>query len=227
VAIIVWMLAKEFEKLNGIDWEIIVIDDNSPDGTQEIVTDLGRIWGPTKLILKTRPRKLGLGSAYQFGLNFATGDFILILDADLSHHPKYLHDFVQMQRKFDFDIVCGTRYGGSRKFTRGGVAGWDLRRKFVSKGANFIASCSLNPGVSDLTGSFRLYRKSTLENVIGTCVSKGYVFQMEILVRCLSQLFTIGEVPIVFIDRIYGQSKLGGQEIIQYLKGVANLLFCA
>lgn len=104
-----------------------------------------------------------------------------------------------------------------------GVYGWDLKRKFVSKGANIFADTLLRPGVSDLTGSFRLYKKDVLSNVISKVQSKGYVFQMELMVLAKSMGYTVAEVPISFVDRVYGESKLGGDEIIQYAKGVFSL----
>jgi dolichol-phosphate mannosyltransferase len=140
------------------------------------------------------------------------------MDADFSHHPSAIPEFIAKQKSGDFDIVTGTRYKGD-----GGVYGWDLKRKLVSRGANFLASTLLRPKISDLTGSFRLYKKPVLEEVIAATVSKGYVFQMEMMVRARAMGFTIAEVPISFVDRLYGESKLGGDEIIQYAKGVWNL----
>lgn len=93
----------------------------------------------------------------------------------------------------------------------------------MSRGANFLASSVLRPNVSDVTGSFRLYRKPVLEKVISETKSKGYVFQMEMIVRARSLGYTIAEVPISFVDRLYGDSKLGGDEIVGYLKGVWSL----
>jgi dolichol-phosphate mannosyltransferase len=93
----------------------------------------------------------------------------------------------------------------------------------VSRGANFLATLFLQPQVSDLTGSFRLYKKPVLEKIIASTRSKGYVFQMEMIVRARSFGFTIAEVPISFVDRLYGDSKLGGDEIVQYAKGVWGL----
>lgn len=122
-----------------------------------------------------------------------------------------------MQQTFDYDIVSGTRYIGN-----GGVYGWDFKRKLISRGANYLAQILLRPKASDLTGSFRLYKKDVLMNLISHVVSKGYVFQMEMLVRARQLNYTVGEVPITFVDRLYGQSKLGGTEIIQYAK---NLLY--
>jgi len=146
------------------------------------------------------------------------------------------------------DIVTGTRYrststphlSGTRP---GGVHGWDLRRKLVSKGANFLAATVLNPGVSDLTGSFRsvyqskalpvakwmfyilsLYRLPVLRHIITLTQSRGYVFQMEMIVRARALGYSVGEVPITFVDRIFGESKLGADEVVGYANGVWKLL---
>jgi Glycosyl transferase family 2. len=140
------------------------------------------------------------------------------MDADFSHHPEAIPELIAKQRSEDFDIVTGTRYAGN-----GGVYGWDLKRKLVSRGANFLAATTLRPNVSDLTGSFRLYKKPALAKIIEVTKSKGYVFQMEMMVRARSLGLKIGEVPINFVDRLYGESKLGGDEIVGYLKGVWTL----
>ena len=95
------------------------------------------------------------------------------MDADFSHHPKYISPMIEKQKAGDYDIVTGTRYSGN-----GGVYGWDLRRKLVSRGANLFADTVLRPGVSDLTGSFRLYKRAVLESAIAQTESKGYTFQM-------------------------------------------------
>lgn len=100
--------------------------------------------------------------------------------------------------------------------------GWDFKRKLISRGANFLSQLLLRPNASDLTGSFRLYKKAVLEKCISSCVSKGYVFQMEMLVRARQNGYSVGEVPITFVDRVYGTSKLGGTEIVQFAK---NLLY--
>jgi dolichol-phosphate mannosyltransferase len=141
------------------------------------------------------------------------------MDADFSHHPKFIPEMIHVQATKDYDIVTGTRYSGET----GGVYGWDLKRKLVSTGANIFADTLLRPGVSDLTGSFRLYKKDVLEKVITKVQSKGYVFQMELMVLAKSMGYTVAEVPITFVDRVYGESKLGGDEIVQYAKGVFNL----
>ncbi|KAH6917699.1 glycosyltransferase family 2 protein [Coprinopsis sp. MPI-PUGE-AT-0042] len=225
--VIIWLLAKTFQE-NGLAWEIVVVDDASPDGTQEIAKQLAKL-------LRPRSGKLGLGTAYIHGLNFVTGDFVIIMDADFSHHPKFIPQFIRqvsfilmLQKAHNLDIVTGTRYSSTsmpymREASPGGVHGWDLKRKMVSRGANFLAATVLNPGVSDLTGSFRLYRLPVLRHIISETVSKGYVFQMEMMVRARALGYTVGEVPITFVDRIFGESKLGADEIVSYAKGVWQL----
>lgn len=103
--------------------------------------------------------------------------------------------------------------------------GWDLRRKLTSRVANFLATLLLSPGASDLTGSFRLYKRDAINTIMSEMISKGYVFQMEVIVRAKEHGYTVGEVPITFVDRIYGQSKLGAGEIVGYLNGLAKLFF--
>lgn len=131
--------------------------------------------------------------------------------------PKFIPKFIELQRKNNYDIVSGTRYSGD-----GGVYGWDFKRKLISRGANFLSQFLLRPHTSDLTGSFRLYKKDILAHCISKCQSKGYVFQMEMIIRARQANYTIGEIPISFVDRVYGQSKMGASEIVQFAK---NLLY--
>ncbi|XP_037335211.2 dolichol-phosphate mannosyltransferase subunit 1 isoform X1 [Pungitius pungitius] len=248
--LIVWLLVKYLDE-GGFSYEIIVIDDGSPDGTLQVAEQLQKIFGEDKILLRPRAKKLGLGTAYIHGMRHATGNFIIIMDADLSHHPKFIPEFIQKQKEGDYDLVSGTRYHGN-----GGVYGWDLRRKLIrllhdindalfhvlletgggclifflvvpsldhSRGANFLSQVLLRPGASDLTGSFRLYKRSVLECLVERCVSKGYVFQMEMIVRARQLNYSVGEVPISFVDRVYGESKLGGNEIVSFGKGLITL----
>nr|SVE77185.1 EOG090X0B9X [Daphnia lumholtzi] len=215
--IIVWLLVKAFTE-SGNDFEIIVIDDGSPDGTLDVAKQLQTNYGDKKIVLRPREKKLGLGTAYIHGIKHATGNFVVIMDADLSHHPKFIKEFIGKQKEKDYDLVSGTRYSGN-----GGVYGWDLKRKIISRGANYVTQVLLRPGASDLTGSFRLYKKEVLEKLVQSCKSKGYVFQMEMIIRARQFGFSIGEVPISFVDRVYGESKLGGNEIFQFAKGLLYL----
>jgi dolichol-phosphate mannosyltransferase len=203
-----------------LQYEVIIVDDNSPDGTLSIAKAIQNSYGEKCVTIVSREGKLGLGTAYVAGLKFAKGDRIILMDADLSHHPKFIPQMARIMDTRDVDIVTGTRY-----LSGGGVAGWDLKRKLVSKGANILADFLLNPGVSDLTGSFRLYQRKALENVLHKVTCKGYAFQMEIVVLSKKAGYKIAEVPITFVDRVYGESKLGGKEIVLYAKGLLTLFF--
>ncbi|CAM9760622.1 unnamed protein product [Ectocarpus sp. 6 AP-2014] len=212
-----WMLVRTFQE-NDLDFEIVVVDDSSPDGTLAVAEMLQGLYGKEVVRILSRPGKMGLGTAYMDGLRMITGTHVILMDADMSHHPKYIPDLVQKMEEGDHDVVSGTRYG-----LGGGVAGWDLFRKLTSRVANFLAHTLLSPGVTDLTGSYRLFTKAALEDIMKEVTSKGYVFQMEVIVRARLKGYSVGEVPITFVDRIYGESKLGSGEIVSYLIGLVNL----
>ncbi|PWN89945.1 nucleotide-diphospho-sugar transferase [Acaromyces ingoldii] len=218
--VILYLLCTTFEA-HSIDYEIVIVDDNSPDGTQDVARKLAGVWGDDRIVLRPRPGKLGLGTAYVHGLESCTGDFVIIMDADFSHHPRHIPEMIRLQTTTGADIVQGTRYSGPS--TGAGVYGWNLKRKLVSRGANLLASFVLGPRTTDVTGSFRLYKRPVIHTLMRQCTSKGYVFQMEILVRARAAGYSITECPIVFVDRVYGESKLGGDEIVGYAKGVWNL----
>uniref|UniRef100_A0A7R9ZPE6 Dolichol-phosphate mannosyltransferase subunit 1 n=1 Tax=Craspedostauros australis TaxID=1486917 RepID=A0A7R9ZPE6_9STRA len=218
---IIYYLIDDTFKKAGLNYEVVVVDDSSPDNTLEVAQALQKSYGKEHVTIVSRKGKLGLGTAYIAGLKVAKGQRIVIMDADLSHHPKFIPQMVKlMDIPESPQIVTGTRYHPD-----GGVSGWDLRRKLTSKGANFLADFLLNPGVSDLTGSFRLYEREVLERILPEIQCTGYAFQMEIVVRARKAGYQIAEVPITFVDRIYGESKLGTKEVIMYLKGLAQLFF--
>ena len=217
--ILYYLLDKTFKEAK-LEYEVVIVDDSSPDNTLKVAQDIQKSYGEKHVSIVSRKGKLGLGSAYIAGLKAAKGDRIILMDADLSHHPKFIPQMVKLMDSTKSEIVTGTRYA-----LGGGVYGWDFRRKLTSKGANFLADFLLNPGVSDLTGSFRLYERRVLETVLPKIQCKGYAFQMEIIVRSKQARFSVSEVPITFVDRIYGESKLGAKEIILYLKGLLQLFF--
>lgn len=217
--IIFYLFNKVFNE-HKICYEVVIVDDSSPDNTLEVAQSLQKVFGEDCVKIVSRKGKLGLGSAYAAGLKASTGDRIILMDADLSHHPKFIPRMIDVMENSRVEIVSGTRYR-----IGGGVAGWDLKRKVISTGANFLASFLLNPGASDLTGSFRLYDREAIEKILPKVRSRGYAFQMEILVHAKKENMSIGEVPITFVDRIYGESKLGSNEIIMYIKGLLQLFF--
>jgi len=219
--IIYYLLDKTFTDAK-LKYEVVIVDDSSPDGTLQVAEKIQKSFGKDKVTIVSRKGKLGLGTAYVAGLKEAKGDRIILMDADMSHHPKFIPIMAQVMDSTKVEIVTGTRYA-SNQHGQGGVAGWDTYRKLTSRGANFLADFLLNPGVSDLTGSFRLYERKALEQVLPMVQSQGYAFQMEIVVRARQCKFQFEEVPITFVDRIYGQSKLGANEIVQYLKGLLRL----
>ncbi|CUV06193.1 unnamed protein product [Cryptosporidium hominis] len=220
VGIMIELLHETFSKL-PVNWEIIIVDDSSPDGTAKVVEKLQKCYPEVNIKLVKRKGKLGLGTAYMKGFEHSEGDFIILMDCDLSHHPKYIADFIEKQETKDFDIVSGSRY-----IKNGGVSGWTWDRILVSRVANFLANFLLQPRASDLTGSFRLYKRDVFKSILGSnMVSKGYVFQMEIIARATKFGYSIADVPIVFVDRLYGDSKLGKNEIFGYIKGLLQLFW--
>jgi dolichol-phosphate mannosyltransferase len=217
--IIYYLIDKTFKEAK-LNYEVVIVDDSSPDNTLEVAQAIQKSYGVEHVTIVSRKGKLGIGTAYIAGLKAAKGDRIILMDADLSHHPKFIPTMVQVMKDSKAEIVTGTRYA-----LGGGVFGWDFKRKLISKGANFLADFLLNPGVSDLTGSFRLYERRVLEQVLPQIQCKGYAFQMEIIVRSKKAGFSVGEVPITFVDRIFGESKLGTKEIIMYIQGLVQLFF--
>lgn len=127
---------------------------------------------------------------------------------------------LQVQQRTGADIVTGTRYTPG-----GGVSGWNWKRKVTSRGANVLASTLLGLSVSDLTGAFRLYKRSVLEQLLHVVTSRGYAFQMEMIARASALGARIAEVPIVFVDRVYGESKLGRSEYTMFISGLVRLFF--
>jgi dolichol-phosphate mannosyltransferase len=194
-----------------VDYNIVVVDDNSPDGTYEEVLSFK---DKMKITAIKREKKLGLGTAYKSALEECTGSFVIIMDADLSHDPGYIKTMIDIQKEEDCDIVTGSRYMGVEG---SGVYGWGLMRRVISRGANNISQIVLGINTSDVTGSFRMYKKKVFETLIGQVKSVGYSYQMEIIFLAERYHFSIRECPIIFMERMYGRSKLQFLEIIQFM----------
>ena len=184
---------------------VLIVDDNSPDRTYEIVERLMQTSYPGRLFLLKRAGKLGLGTAYIAGFKWALArdyDYIFEMDADFSHDPKYLPAFLTAIEKHD--LVLGSRY-----VPGGGVKNWGLLRKFISRGGSLYARTILGLSLRDLTGGFKCFRRQVLESIdLDAVKSNGYSFQIEMTYRAKCKGFRICETPIVFEDRTAGKSKM-------------------
>ncbi len=193
-----------------LDVRVIVVDDNSPDGTGQLADRLASKTGRVAVI--HRPGKQGLGTAYTAGFRRALQsnvDCIVTMDADFSHDPSYVPTLVE--RTSLYDLVIGSRY-----VPGGGVRLWGWERRLLSWGANMIARRMLGLHVHDCTAGFRCYRRQALEAIdLDSIKADGYSYLVEMLFRCQIAGLTIGEVPIVFVDRRRGASKISRQEIFK------------
>lgn len=190
------------------DVNILVIDDNSPDKTHEIVEKIITERYPDQLHLMKRSGKLGLGTAYIAGFNWGLErdyDVIGHMDADFSHNPKYLPSMFEALAN-GYDLVLGSRY-----VKGGGVVNWGLKRKIISRGGSLYAKIILGLPFNDLTGGFKCFKRKVLETIgINELKSTGYSFQIETTYKTYLNGFKIKEIPIIFEDRILGQSKMSG-----------------
>lgn len=185
------------------DIHILVVDDNSPDGTGEIVERLSGE-NPRVHILH-RPGKMGLGSAYCDGFRVAMrdgADFIMEMDADFSHDPSTIPMFLDAMG--NFDVVIGSRYLNGVS-----VVNWPLRRLMLSYFASVYTRVITGLSIMDCTSGFKCFRRSVIESIdLDTIRSDGYSFQIEMNYRCVERGFRVGEIPIIFIDRHAGTSKM-------------------
>jgi len=191
---------------------VIVVDDNSPDGTGALADGWAAKY-PDLVHVIHRPDKLGLGTAYIAGFRKGLGElgasYLMTMDADFSHNPRYIPEILTCGR--EKDVVIGSRYvkgGGSLNCT------W--KRVFLSQTANLIARTMLALEANDVTAGFRLYRREVLESIpLDEIFSSGYSFLVEMLFLCQRRGWRIGEVPIVFEDRRKGSTKISRQEVIK------------
>lgn len=202
-------------------FKVLVVDDNSPDGTGQVVADLARQSERVELI--ARSGKLGLGTAYVTGFKQALADgaqFIFEMDADFSHDPSYLPKLLAAAEA-DYDVVLGSRY-----VPGGGTTDWGLMRKAISRGGSMYARLILGVSVRDCTGGFRCYRRNVLESIdLDTVRSNGYSFQIEMLYRAWCNRFRIGEIPIIFPDRRVGASKMSRKIVLEAMLMVWRMRF--
>lgn len=199
---------------------ILVIDDNSPDGTGEIADRIAADDGFIHVL--HRPGKEGLGKAYLDGFRFgldAGYDYIFEFDADFSHNPDYLPQMFSALN--DADVVVG-----SRRIKGGGVEDWGIHRRLLSWGGSFYARTVLGVPIRDLTGGLNGFRREVLEAIdYQTIRSTGYAFQIEIKYRCIQKGFRVVELPIVFPDRTRGESKMSPRIMGEAMRQVLRMRF--
>lgn len=197
---------------------VIVVDDNSPDGTGKLADELAR--REARVVVCHRPGKLGLGTAYVEGFRVALAggaQRILTMDADFSHHPRYIPHLLAATR--DADVSIGSRY-----VPGGGTLNWGPERQALSRTANTVARVALNLPATDCTAGFRCYRREVLEAVdLESIRSNGYSFLVEMLYRIHCLGFRVAETPILFEDRRLGESKISRQEIARAMATVGRL----
>ncbi len=185
------------------DFFITVVDDNSPDGTGQIVDTLAESHSNIHVI--HRPGKGGLGTAYVEGFQYALSvgaNYIFEMDADFSHDPHDLADLLKAAE--EYDLVLGSRYQNGVR-----VEGWRFQRLLLSKFANIYASYILVIPVWDFTGGYRCYRREVLETIdLNQIGSDGYAFQIEMLYHTYKHGFRVKEIPILFRERVHGDSKI-------------------
>ncbi len=197
------LIPEILTRYKNLDLDILVVDDNSPDGTGKFVADLSKSERRVKLI--SRAGKLGLGSAYIEGFKYALKnkyEYIFEMDADYSHSPKEIKNFLKAIKSYD--LVLGSRY------VKGvNVVNWPIKRLLLSFFANQYTRIITGLPVFDATGGFKCFRRKVLESIdLNKIKSNGYTFQIEMTFKAWKKGFSIGEIPIIFIDRTAGQSKM-------------------
>ncbi|MFI5149045.1 MAG: polyprenol monophosphomannose synthase [Bacteroidia bacterium] len=204
-------------------FDILIVDDGSPDGTASIVKNLIREF-PSRLFIEERSGKLGLGTAYIHGFKWAISrgyDYIFEMDADFSHNPDDLLRLYDACKNQGADISVGSRY------THGGkVSNWPLSRVLMSYFASVYVNMILWMGVRDTTAGFKCYRRAVLEAIhLDEIHFIGYAFQIEMKYKALKLGFKIKEVPITFIDRQLGTSKMSSNIFKEAFLGVLQMRF--
>lgn len=190
--------------------EILVVDDNSPDGTGEIAQKLSEQFQRVHVLHRTK--KMGLGSAYIAGFKYALSkdyDLIFEMDADFSHDPKYLPDFLEKIQ--EYDVVIGSRY------VKGvNVVNWPMHRLLLSYCANIYARAVTGLPIKDATGGYKCFRRKVLEALdLDNLSAKGYGFQIEITFKCWRKGFSLSEIPIIFVERSAGKTKMSRAIILE------------
>lgn len=203
---------------HDLDMTVLVIDDSSPDGTGEVADRLAEELGWVRVLHRTT--KDGLGRAYLAGFQVALdggADLIMEMDCDFSHDPTDVHRLVAATA--DADLVIG-----SRNVPEGGVRGWPWYRQVISKGGSFYARTILGVRVRDMTAGFKAFRREVLDTLdLSGIEASGYMFQIELKYRAIRAGFRVHEVPVIFVDREFGESKMTGSIVTEAMWRVWKL----
>jgi dolichol-phosphate mannosyltransferase len=212
---------REVADGNGLQLRTLIVDDNSPDGTGDLADELAATRPDVEVL--HRAGKEGLGKAYIAGFRHALAqgaDLLFEMDADLSHDASYLPHFVRLIED-GADLVLGSRY-----VKGGGVENWTPARKVISRGGCLYAQLILGLPFHDLTGGFKCFRRRVLETIdLDSIDTKGYGFQIEMTYRAYQLGFKIVELPIIFVDRKVGESKMSNDIVVEAMVNVWRLRF--
>jgi dolichol-phosphate mannosyltransferase len=217
---IVTAARAELARAAAGSFRILVVDDNSPDGTGAIADSLAQDGDDLEVL--HRPGKAGLGQAYLAGFDRALrngAQLVIEMDADFSHDPRYLPTLLEASRSAD--LVLGSRYVAG-----GGTRNWGLLRRAISRGGSLYTAFFLRMGVKDPTGGFKCFRRSVLEQLdLDAIAPRGYVFQIETTYRVKELGLRVVELPITFVDRVVGTSKMSRSVVIEAVWRVPLLRF--
>jgi dolichol-phosphate mannosyltransferase len=196
----------------GLEHRILIVDDNSPDGTGQIADELAAELDAVEVL--HRPGKQGLGRAYLAGFEVALNggaDLVMEMDSDFSHDPKDLPRLIAAAEGEAADLVLGSRY-----VPGGGVTQWGRLRRLVSRGGSAYARWLLGVPVRDLTGGFKCFNRRVLEAIdLDDVRAEGYTFQIELTYKAIKAGFTVAEVPILFREREVGSSKMTSRIVLE------------
>jgi len=209
------MLLPQIFKILKKDAEVIIVDDNSTDGTRDSVKELMKKFN---VRLLKRDKKMGIGSAYKDGFKMAKGDIVFEMDADLSHDPKHLKSFIEKITE-GYDVVVGSRYikGGKRKDP--------FYRKIFPAVGNFFYKSLMKSQVRDTTSGYRAYKREVLNKIELNDLPNDFSFQAAILFKLILEKAKVTEIPIDFKDRMYGETKYSSKELLSNFKFLLKLIY--
>ena len=219
ITLLLNQLLDLFKEIKDFEMEVLVVDSNSPDKTWEIVNEFHEKYPNINLLFEEK--KMGLGTAYINGINYAINerkaDIIIQMDADLSHDSKLIPKFLEETK--NYDLIIGSRYTKG-----GGFDNWPWTRKLISRGANTYGRLVLGINIKDISSGYRCYTKKILQKVPwNKFENKGYSFLEELLYYCIKNGAKTKEIPLIFVERIKGKTKLNKKEITNFIFGLVKL----